>query len=202
MTSRIEFVFDFGSPNAYLAHKALKPIAARHGAKVEIVPCLLGGIFKETGNQPPMFAYREIKGKLEYERLEFARFLEKHGLHDFKFNPNFPVNTVMMMRAAVVVQMDNDLDRFVEAGLKMMWEDGLKLDDPEVFVAALTEAGFDGSRIAARIQDDDVKAQLFQNTSAAIERGVFGIPTFFVDGEMYFGKERMGQIEEQLSKAG
>ena len=199
MTSTIEFIFDFGSPNAYLAYKALAPVAERHSADIKILPCLLGGIFKETGNQAPMLAYQGIKGKLEYDRLEFSRFLTKHGISDFKFNPNFPVNTVMLMRGAIVAEMEGILDRYVEAGLKMMWEDGLKMDDPEVFVSALDDAGFDGAHFAKRIQEDDVKAKLFENTAAAIERGTFGIPTFYVDGEMYFGKERMGQIEEQLS---
>lgn len=202
MPKTIEFIFDFGSPNAYLAYKALKPMAERLGAEIEIIPCLLGGIFKETGNQAPMFAYRDIKGKLEYERIEFARFLAKHGLTKFKFNPNFPVNTVMLMRGAIVAEMENNLDRYIQVGLKLMWEDGLKMDDPEVFVSALTEAGFDGAHIAKRIQDDEVKAKLFENTSAAIERGAFGVPTFYVDGEMYFGKERLGQIEEQITNSG
>ncbi|MEM9105921.1 MAG: 2-hydroxychromene-2-carboxylate isomerase [Pseudomonadota bacterium] len=199
MTSTIEFVFDFGSPNAYCAYHAIGPVAQRHGATVKILPCLLGGIFKETGNQAPMITFAKIKGKLEYERLEFARFLNRYALTKFKFNPHFPVNTVMLMRGAVVAEMEGDLERYVEAGLKMMWEDGLKMDDPEVFVSAFTEAGFDGQHLATRIQEDDVKARLFENTSAAIERGAFGVPTFYVDGEMYFGKERIVQIEEQIS---
>ena len=199
MSKKIEFVFDFASPNGYLAYRALSPIAARHNAKIEILPCLLGGIFKETGNQAPMIAYAKIKGKLEYERLEFARYLERYKLKDFKFNPHFPVNTVMMMRGAVVAQMEGALERYVEAGLKMMWEDGRKMDDPEVFVAALSDAGFDGPHYATRIKEDAVKAKLFENTAAAVERGAFGVPTFYIDGEMYFGKERMAQIEEQIS---
>ena len=199
MAATIEFVFDFASPNGYLAYKAIVPIAARHGAQIKILPCLLGGIFKETGNQAPMITFAKIKGKLEYERVEFARYLERYKLTDFKFNPHFPVNTVMLMRGAVVAQMEDALERYVEAGLKMMWEDGLKMDDPEVFVAALSDAGFDGPHFAARIQEDAVKARLFENTAAAVERGAFGVPTFYVDGEMYFGKERMAQIEEQIS---
>lgn len=199
MAKTIEFIFDFGSPNAYLAYRALVPAAARHGAKIEIIPCLLGGIFKETGNQAPMIAFSKVKGKLEYERLEFSRFLARHKLTDFKFNPHFPVNTVMLMRGAIVAQSDGYLERYIEAGLKMVWEQGLKMDDPEVFAKALKDAGFDGERISERIQDDEIKAGLFENTSAAIKRGVFGVPTFFVDGEMYFGKERIAQIEEQIS---
>lgn len=199
MTSTIEFYFDFGSPNGYLAFHALKPTVDRHSAELKIIPCLLGGIFKETGNQPPMMAYQNIKGKLAYERLEFARYLKRYGLTKFKFNSNFPINTVMMMRAAIVADMEGQLARFVEEGLKTIWEENLKMDDPAVFVEALNQKGFDGERIAQRIQEDDVKAKLFKNTGSAVERGVFGVPTFFVDGEMYFGKERIGQIEEQLS---
>jgi len=193
----IEFIFDFGSPNAYLAHKVLPKFAARAGADIEITPCLLGGIFKATNNKPPMMAFADIPKKREYDMLEFRRFIARHGLTKFRMNPHFPVNTLILMRGAMVARQDGRLDEYVEAGLQAMWEDGLKMDEPDVFAEAMTAAGFNGSALLERMQEQAVKDRLFENTSRAVERGVFGIPTFFVGGEMFFGKERLAQVEEE-----
>ena len=194
----IEFVFDFGSPNAYLALPPLREIAARHGAIVKLIPCLLGGIFKATGNRAPMIAFGEVPSKLAYERLEMERFIERHGLTRFRMNPHFPVNTLLAMRGMVAAQRMGVEEAYVAAVLAGMWEDGEKMDDPEVFVRVLNAAGLDGEAILERTQDDAVKAELVANTEAAVARGAFGIPTFFVDGEMFFGKDRLNQVEEQL----
>jgi 2-hydroxychromene-2-carboxylate isomerase len=199
MPKTVEFIFDFGSPNAYLAHKALAPILARTGAELVIVPCLLGGIFKATNNKAPMIAFGDVKGKMGYERLEMVRFIKKHQLSRFSFNPHFPVNTLIVMRGAIAAQMSGQLAPYVEAGLKAMWEDGLKMDDPEVFVATMTAAGLDGAALFTRTQEPDVKAKLASNTDAAVARGAFGIPTFYVGDEMFFGKDRLGQVEEALA---
>lgn len=200
MSKTLDFIFDFGSPNAYLAYKALPPILERSGAGLNIIPCLLGGIFKATGNQAPMLAFHGIKGKLEYDRLEIERFIQRHQLDKFSFNPHFPVNTLMLMRGAVAAEADGRLHDYVEAGLAAMWEQGLKMDDPDTFVAAMTGAGLDGEALLARTSDPEIKAKLAANTAAAVERGCFGIPTFYVGGEMFFGKERLGQIEDALAK--
>ena len=199
MTKPIRFYFDFGSPNAYLAHHAMKELVARTGVDVEYMPVLLGGIFKATNNQPPMVALSGVKGKLEYERLEFARFVKKHKIEKFKFNSHFPVNTLLLMRAAMVAQRDGYLDAYIEAGLKGMWEDDQNMSDPDVFSQVMTNAGFDGPALLSATQDDAVKAALVAATSAAVARGVFGIPTFFVGDEMFFGKERLGQVEEEAA---
>ncbi|MCG8694400.1 MAG: 2-hydroxychromene-2-carboxylate isomerase [Minwuiales bacterium] len=199
MPATIDFIFDFGSPNAYLSYRVLPGIAERTGARINLIPCLLGGIFKATGNQSPMTAFGEVKGKLAYERLEMMRFIKKHRLDKFAMNPNFPVNTLMLMRGAVAAEMDGTLDAYVEAGLKHMWEDGLKMDDPDVYADAMTKAGLDGAGLLARTQDPAVKAKLAENTAAAVERGTFGIPTFFVGDEMFFGKDRLGQVEEEAA---
>ena len=199
MSKTIDYIFDFGSPNAYLAYRALAGVLERSGAELNLVPCLLGGIFKATGNQSPVEAFAPVKGKLEYFRLEMMRFVKRHELHDFSFNPNFPINTLMMMRGAVAAEMDGRLVEYVEAGMKQMWEQGLKMDDPEVFAAAMTDAGFDGPAMLERIQEPEVKAKLINNTAAAVDRGAFGIPTFFVGDEMYFGKDRLLEVEEAVS---
>ena len=196
----VDFIFDFGSPNAYLAWKVLPDIAARQGASVRLLPCLLGGIFKLTGNQAPMVAFGGIKGKMQYEMLETRRFIEAHGLTAFRFNPHFPVNTLLLMRGMVAAERAGVGEAYLEAMLGGLWEDGLKLDDPEVFTATADAAGLDGAALLAATADPEVKAQLAANTDAAVARGAFGIPTFFVGEEMFFGKERLGQVEAELAK--
>jgi len=196
----VEFIFDFGSPNAYLAHAILPAIAARTGARIVLTPCLLGGIFKLTGNQAPMIAFGGIKGKMDYEMLETRRFIAAHGLTAFHFNPHFPVNTLLLMRGMIAAQRAGVGAAYLDAMLKGMWEQGLKLDDPAVFTAALDAAGLDGAALLAATADPEVKAVLMANTEAAAARGVFGIPTFFVGPEMFFGKERLGQVEAELAR--
>ena len=199
VTKTLELIFDFGSPNAYLSMKALPDLLDRTGADLVIAPCLLGGIFKATGNKAPMVQYADAPAKLAYENLEIRRFIAKHGLVKFRINPHFPVNTLTIMRGAIVADDEGNLDDYVDAVNHAMWEDGLKMDDPEVIAAFLSENGFDGHALLARTQEPEIKAKLVQNTEAAVARGVFGIPTFFVGGEMYFGKDRLAQVEEALA---
>lgn len=198
MSKTIDFIFDFGSPNAYLAWKVLPGLAARAGEQVNVVPCLLGGLFKLTGNQAPMTAFDNVKGKLEYEHLETQRFIAKHGLRAFRFNPHFPVNTLLIMRGLLAARRANVGEAYLEAVLKAMWEEGQKMDDPAVVAAVLHAAGLDAKALLEAAQDAEVKAELTANTGAAAARGAFGIPTFFVGDEMFFGKERLGQVEEEL----
>ena len=198
MSKTIDFIFDFGSPNAYLAWKVLPEIAARTHAQVNLIPCLLGGLFKLTGNQAPITAFGSVKGKLEYERLETQRFIAKHGIRAFHFNPHFPVNTLLIMRGLLAAGRAGVFELYLETVLKAMWEDGKKMDDPTVVAAVLRAAGLEAGGILDAAQDPIVKADLAANTHAAAARGAFGIPTFFVGNEMFFGKERLGQVEEEL----
>lgn len=197
----IDFIFDFGSPNAYLALPPLRDVAGKHGAEINLVPCLLGGIFKATGNQAPMMANAGIKGKNEYMMLEMRRFIEKHGFTRFAMNPHFPVNTLLAMRAMVAARHRGEEAAYVDAVLKAMWEDGEKMDDAQVFVAVLDRAGLDGAALAEAAQDQAVKDELAANTAEAVERGAFGIPTFFIGSEMFFGKDRIEQIDEWLQES-
>ncbi len=198
MTKTIDFIFDFASPNGYLAHHALKGVAERTGAPINYIPCLLGGIFKETGNQAPFVAFAGIKGKNEYGMLEIQRYIKRYRLTKFKMNEHFPLNTVMLQRGALVAQQDGKLMEYIEACLESVWEENKKMDDKDVFVAELTAKGFDGANILERTQDPEIKKKLIDNTAAAVERGTFGIPTFYVGDEMFFGKERIGQVEEEV----
>jgi 2-hydroxychromene-2-carboxylate isomerase len=197
--SEIEFIFDFGSPNAYLVLKTLPSLAQRTGADIRITPCLLGGIFKATHNQPPFQAFGQVQGKLAYEALETRRFIARHGLDLFKWNPHFPMNTLLIMRGLVAAFRRGESDRYLETVAAAMWERELKMDDPGVIRATLAEAGLDADAYSAAMEDPSVKAELADNTRNAVERGVFGIPTFFVGAEMFFGKERLPQIEEMVS---
>src|SRR4051794_2883036 len=196
MTGRIDFIFDFGSPNAYLAWKVLPGITARTGAEGNIGPCLLGGIFKLTNNASPMVRFGDVKGKLAYEGLETRRFVARHGLTAFRSNPHFPVNTLLIMRGLIAARRAGVGEAYLAAVEAAMWENGEKMDDPEVVRRVLDAAGLDGAALIEKTQDPEVKAELVANTEAAVERGVFGIPTFFVGDEMFFGKDRLGQVEE------
>lgn len=194
----IDFIFDFGSPNGYLARKALAGIAERTGATVRLIPCLLGGIFKATNNASPMVSFGGVKGKLAYESLETKRFIAKHNLTAFRSNPHFPVNTLLIMRGLVAARRAGVEDTYLAVVLAAMWENAEKMDDPEVVRRVLDAGGLDGEALIAATQDPEVKAELVANTEAAVERGVFGIPTFFVGDEMFFGKERLGQVEAEV----
>jgi 2-hydroxychromene-2-carboxylate isomerase len=198
MSATIDFIFDFGSPNAYLAYRALQPILERTGARLMINPCLLGGIFKTTGNTAPAIAFAPVKGKLEYEMLELRRFVAKHRLDKFRLNPHFPVNTLMLMRAFVAAREAGVGAAYLEMGLEGLWEEGLKLDDPEILARRIDSAGLNSASLLAAAQTDRVKLKLADNTAAAVARGVFGVPTFFVGGDMFFGKDRLAQVEEAV----
>ncbi len=201
MARRIEFLFDFASPNAYLAYRALPPILERTGAELVVIPCLLGGIFKATGNRAPFIAFADIKGKMDYEMLEIRRFAAKHGLRKFRLNPHFPVNSLMLMRGLVAAQTLGEAAAYLEMGLSGMWEEGLKLDDPSILASRIEAAGLDGLALLERAQSPETKQRLADETEAAVKRGAFGIPTFFVGAEMFFGKDRLAQVEEEVAKA-
>jgi len=195
----VEFHFDFGSPNAYLAHRVIPAIEARTGARFRYVPVLLGGVFKATNNRSPAETLQGIRNKPEYERLETERFIRRHNIVQFRRNPFFPVNTLQIMRGAVAAEFDGFLPAYVEAMFHHMWEEPKKLDEPEVIRAALDASGIDGARMLERIQDPVVKQQLIRNTEQSVARGTFGSPTFFVGDEIWFGKDRLRDVEESIS---
>lgn len=198
---KVEHHFDFGSPNSYLAWKIIPGIEARTGVVFVNVPILLGGVFKLTGNQPPMIAFGNIKNKPQYENIEMQRFIARHKLTKFKFNSHFPVNTVQIMRGAVAAEMDGVLAKYMDVVFRAMWEDSKKMDDADVIREVLDAGGLDGARILARIQDQDVKDRLLANTQASVDRGTFGAPTFYVGSEIFFGKDRLRDVEEEIVRA-
>jgi 2-hydroxychromene-2-carboxylate isomerase len=197
----VEFHFDFGSPNAYLAHLAVPEIEKRTGAKFEYVPILLGGVFKLTNNRSPAESMRGIKNRLEYEELERQRFVRRHAITRFTFNPFFPVNTLLIMRGAVAAQLEGVFDRYVDEVFRHMWAQPKKMDDPEVVHAVLEQSGLNAAALLARTQEPAVKDRLLKNTEASVARGAFGSPTFFVGSEIFFGKDRLRDVEEELARA-
>ena len=198
MTPKVEFMFDFGSPNAYLAEIAIPGIEQRTGAKFEYVPVLLGGIYKLTGNMSPFDSLRGIKNKPEYQALETERFIRRHNVTKFRSNPFFPVNTLMLMRCAVAAQLEGMFEPYFRAAYHHMWEEPKKMDDPEVFRTAFVASGVEIDRLAKRAQQDDVKKRLIDLTNDAVSRGAFGSPTFFVGKEMFFGKDQLRDVEESI----
>ena len=191
-------MFDFGSPNAFLSHEAIPAIEQRTAVKFEYVPVLLGGIFKATNNKSPAETLAGVRNKPAFNALETERFVKRFGVKPFVWNPFFPVNTLNLMRAAVAAQFEGVFEKYVDAAFHHMWLEPKKMDDPEVAAKALTASGLDGAKLLARSQDADVKAKLIENTQAAVERGAFGSPTFFVGNEMFFGKEQLREVEEEI----
>ena len=200
MAKSLEFLFDFGGPNSYLAHKSLPAICARTGAELVYVPILLRGLFKLTNNQAPMMRYAETPTKQNYEMLEFDRFVKAHAL-PFKMNPRFPINSLYLMRGAVAAQRLGCFALYVDTVMAAMWEDGRDMGYPEIVRQVLDRAGLNSAALLALADDPDVKAELMANTEAAAKRGAFGVPTFFVGEEMFWGKERLGQVEAVLTKS-
>jgi 2-hydroxychromene-2-carboxylate isomerase len=195
---KVEFHFDFGSPNAYLAERVLPSIEQRTGVKFDYVPVLLGGVYKATNNMSPAESLRGIRNKPEYNALETSRFIARHNITSFKSNPFFPVNTLMLMRGAVAAQFEDMFEPYFRAAYHHMWEAPKKMDDPEIFREAFVSSGIEIDRLIARAQQNDVKKKLIENTNDAVERGTFGSPTFFVGNEMFFGKDQLRDVEESI----
>ena len=199
MSQNPQFLFDVGSPNAFLSHEAIPAIEQRIGVKFDYVPVLLGGIFKATNNRSPAETLAGIKNKREFQGVETARFLRRFKVQPYVWNPFFPVNTLNLMRAAIAAQFEGVFEKYVEAAFHHMWREPKKMDDPEVASKALSASGLDAGKLFARAQDAEVKAKLIENTQSAVERGAFGSPTFFVGKEIFFGKEQLREVEEMVS---
>jgi 2-hydroxychromene-2-carboxylate isomerase len=199
--TKIEFHFDFGSPNAYLSHLVIPEIQQRTGANFTYIPVLLGGVFKLTNNRSPAESLAGIRNKPEYERLETQRFIQHHAITSFQRNPFFPVNTLVLMRAAVAAQRLGIFERYVDEIYRHMWSAPKKLDDPAVLKAALAESGLDADQLLTLAQAQDVKDELLTNTQKSVDRGTFGSPTFFVGDQIYFGKDRLRDVEIEIVKA-
>lgn len=196
MPREIEFVFDFGGPNSWFVHRAIPAIEARGKVRFRYAPVLLGGIFRATGNKPPLMTYGHVANKVAYDRLEMERFMAQHGISGFQFNPHFPVNTLLAMRGAIAAERLGCGPAYREAMYVALWQDGRKLDEPDVWARVLEQAGLDTPALTALVADEAIKAELTANTESAVARGAFGVPTFFLGEEMWFGKDRLRDVVE------
>lgn len=199
---KIEFHYDFGSPNAYLVHKAIPALVQQTGIAFEYVPILLGGVFKATNNVSPAVSLQGISNKPEYQQIEIKRFCKTHSIKPQVDNPYFPVNTLKMMRGAVFAQSKDYYFRYIDAMFSAMWEQALKMDEDEVITGVLNAAGLPAADIFAGIAEPSVKQRLIEHTETTVQRGNFGSPTFFVGDEIFFGKDRLRDaIEAALGHA-
>jgi 2-hydroxychromene-2-carboxylate isomerase len=195
---QVQFLFDFGSPNAYLCHKVLADIESRTGVRFEYQPILLRGLFKLSNNRSPAEAFADIPNKRAYDKLEVQRFIARHQLTRFKFNPHFPVNTLKIMRLAVAAQALGCGPQTIDAMYSAMWEQARDMDDPDEIKSVLRDAGLDGPALLAKAHDPEVKSRLAANTQSAFERGAFGSPSFFVGDQLFFGKDRLTEVKEEI----
>jgi 2-hydroxychromene-2-carboxylate isomerase len=196
---RVEFLFDFGSPNAYLSHLVIPEIEKRQDVKFDYRPVLLGGVFKLTNNRSPAESLAGVKNKPQYQQIETERFIRQHGIKSFRSNPFFPVNTLAIMRGAVAARKLGVFERYVDEVYRHMWSERKKLDDPAILRAALLESNLPADRLFELVQTAEVKDALLAETQRAVERGTFGSPTFFVGDEIYFGKDKLRDVEEAIA---
>jgi len=190
-----DFYFDFGSPAAYLAYTQLPKICEATGAQVQLQPMLLGGVFQATGNASPA----AVPAKGRYVFVDFKRFANTYGVA-LNHNPNFPIITTTLMRMATALQMHNDplFNAFLQTIFQAIWVDAKNMNDPAVVGQVLNAAGFDAAALLAQANDQATKDQLKAVTMKAVERGVFGAPTFFVGDEMFWGQDRIEQVKQAL----
>ena len=195
----VDFIYDVATPNGYLAHKVIPEFEDRTHVKFNYIPCLAGGIFKLTNNTPPLIANADVKNKSDYFFIEMNRFIQKHKINQFKNNSYFPQNSLLIQRGAIAAQQLNIFKEYVDCTMSGMWEKDLNIQDKDVLKQALQEDGIDYKAIFNIIETKECKDQLIANTSWAVEKGAFGIPTFFIDDQIFFGKDHMYQLEEYIS---
>ncbi|CAM3517255.1 2-hydroxychromene-2-carboxylate isomerase [Parendozoicomonas haliclonae] len=193
MNKELDFYFDVGSPTAYLAHERLKQLSQQYGLKVNYKPMLLGGVHKATGNQPPGVV--PFKGK--YMLKDIPRFARRYNV-PMTFNSAFPINTLPLMRGALAAEQQGCFMAYVDTVFKAMWVNNKNMGKLEIIGEVLTEAGLDADALITATQDPAIKQALITVTEEAVAREVFGAPTLFMDGEMYFGQDRLDFIEEAL----
>ncbi|MBC8998202.1 MULTISPECIES: 2-hydroxychromene-2-carboxylate isomerase [unclassified Pseudomonas] len=196
MTKTVEFYFDLGSPATYLAYTQLPKICADTNSELTYIPMLLGGVFKATGNASP--AMIPAKGRYMFQDLD--RYAKRYGV-SLKFNPHFPINTLLLMRAVTGIQLRQPerFEAFIDCLFAALWVEGANLNDPVIVAGVLIEHGFDPDEVLALTNDETVKAALKVNTETAVKRGVFGAPTMFVGNQMFFGQDRLDFVEEALT---
>lgn len=192
-----KFIFDFGSPKAYLVYNMVPGIEERTGVKADYVPVLLGGIFKSTNNVSPIESFKTVPAKGKYDDLDTERFVKKHNI-DFNFNSHFPINTLNLMRGAIYAKENDFFEDYVKVIFKSMWVDNKKMDELDVIKTVLEENKLPAQSIFEGTQDQNIKSKLIENTAKAVEDGLFGVPSFLIDNELFFGKETLQDVEDLI----
>ena len=195
MSKKVEFFFDVGSPASYLAWTQLESIAQRTNAKIIWRPMLLGAVFQATGNASPA----AVPAKGAYMLKDLQHFSNIYGV-PFNFNPFFPLNTMHLMRGATAYLEEPEFQTYLAAIFNALWSEQLNMESPEVVAEVLSKAGIDMTDFMARISETEVKERLKDTTEEAVARGVFGAPSFFVNGEMFFGQDRLSFVEIALKE--
>lgn len=195
MRKTVEFYFDLGSPATYLAYTQLPKLCAETDSELIYIPMLLGGVFKATSNASP--AMIPAKGRYMFQDLD--RYAKRYGV-PLTFNPHFPINTLLLMRAVTGIQLRQPerFHAFIDCLFNALWVEGRPLDEPATVAALLSEHGFDPAEVLALTNDETVKAALKENTETAVKRGVFGAPSMFIGNQMFFGQDRLDFVEQAL----
>ncbi len=194
MSKTVEFYFDFGSPTSYLAFYRLRQLADQYSATIDYRPVLLGGLFKATNNNSPV----AVPAKGRYMMAEdLPRFSQRYGV-ELNMNPFFPINTLVLMRGSIAARQLGCFEHYADTVFTAIWREGKNMGDIEVVEQVLGQAGLAVAELLSLVQEPTIKGALVEATEAAVERGLFGVPTLFVDGEMFFGQDRLDFVEERL----
>ena len=195
----VDFIFDVASPNTYFAHKLIPNFEKRTGTKFRYIPCLLGGIHKLTNNQPPFIAYADCKNKNNYQMIEIERFVKQHKLTKYKFNSHFPPVTIQVQRGAIAAQRLKIFEEYFECVISAMWENDKNISDINILHETLEQSNLDVAAIMNIATSQECKDKLIANTDDAVSRGAFGVPTFFHENQIFFGKDHLYQLEEYIN---
>ena len=195
---KIKFVYDIASPNGYLCHKVIPNFEEKYSVKFDYLICLLGGIHKLSNNTSPMIAYAEIPNKNSYFSNEIQRFIKFHKIENFQMNPHFPINTLTIQRGALVAEEMGILMDYVDVMAKGMWEEKINLGDKDILIDYLNNNSLEGSDIIEQTSSDEIKQKLIKNTEEAVAMGAFGVPTFFIEKQMFWGKEALREMPDYL----
>jgi len=196
---KVDFIYDVATPNGYLAHKVVPEFEKRTNTTFNYIPCLAGGIFKLTNNTPPLIANADVKNKSDYFFIEMERFIKKHDLKLFKQNSYFPQNSLYVQRGAIAAKKLGIFDKYLECTMSAMWEKDLNIQDKDILKQSLVDYGIKCDEIFELIETQACKDELIENTSWAVKKGAFGIPTFLIDDQIFFGKDHMNQLEDYIN---
>jgi len=193
MGKKVEFYYDFSSPYTYIASTRIEKICEDNGAELEWKPFLLGGVFNEIGSTPAL----QIDNKFNYIRNDTIDSAKHYGV-DFTFPEFFPLNSVRSMRGAFAAQEKGKLVEYNHEMFRLYWTQGVDLSKAEILGEAVSRIGIEAEWFVNRIAEQEIKDKLRDETTIAIERGVFGAPTIFIGEKMFWGNDRLDFVDDYL----